>query len=90
MGLDGAAIANAFGLAGSMAGGLMAFVADGSWSKWLHAGWAAHGGIVAAQMAAEGFRGPAGVLDGRHNLYAALLAGEDLSPDGPAKFRAET
>ena len=90
MGLDGAAIANAFGLAGSMAGGLMAFVADGSWSKWLHAGWAAHGGIVAAQMAAEGFRGPAGVLDGRHNLYAALLAGGDLSPDGPARIRAET
>ncbi|MXW93442.1 MAG: MmgE/PrpD family protein [Rhodospirillaceae bacterium] len=79
-GLDGAAIANAFGLAGSMAGGLMAFVADGSWSKWLHAGWAAHGGIVAAQMAAEGFRGPAGVLDGRHNLYAALLDGEDVPP----------
>lgn len=80
MGLDGAAIANAFGLAGSMAGGLMAFVADGAWSKWLHAGWAAHGGIVAVQMAAQGFRGPAGVLDGRHNLYAALLAGEDVSP----------
>lgn len=81
-GLDGAAIANAFGLAGSMAGGLMAFVADGSWSKWLHAGWAAHGGIVAAQMAAQGFRGPAGVLDGRHNLYAALLTGDDVSPAG--------
>lgn len=80
MKLDGAAIAHAFGLAGSMAGGLMAFVADGSWSKWLHAGWAAHGGIVAAQMAAQGFRGPAGVLDGRHNLYAALLAGEAVSP----------
>lgn len=78
--LDGAGVANAFGLAGSMASGLMAFIADGSWSKWLHAGWAAHGGIVAAQMAAEGFRGPAGVLDGRHNLYGSLLAGEDLDP----------
>ena len=84
MRLDGAAIADAFGLAGSMAGGLMAFIADGSWSKWLHAGWAAHGGIVAAQLAAQGFRGPAGVLDGRHNLYAALLAGEDVAPDGLA------
>ena len=90
MGLDGAAIANAFGLAGSMAGGLMAFVADGSWSKWLHAGWAAHGGIVAAQMAAQGFRGPAGVLDGRHNLYAALLAGEDIAPADPAEIGTET
>ena len=35
-------------------------------------------------MAAQGFRGPAGVLDGRHNLYAALLAGEDVAPDGLA------
>lgn len=85
MALDGAAIANAFGLAGSMAGGLMAFVADGSWSKWLHAGWAAHGGIVAAQMAAQGFRGPTGVLDGRHNLYAALLAGEEIPPASKAE-----
>lgn len=78
MKLDGAAIADAFGLTGSLSAGLMAFIADGAWSKWLHAGWAAHGGIVAAQLASTGFRGPAGVLDGRHNLYAALLAGEDL------------
>lgn len=78
MRLNGEAMANAFGLAGSMAGGLMAFLDDGSWSKWLHAGWAAHGGIVAAQLADRGFRGPAGVLDGRHNLYDAFLSGETV------------
>lgn len=78
MRLNGEAMANAFGLAGSMAGGLMAFLDDGSWSKWLHAGWAAHGGIVAAQLAGRGFRGPAGVLDGRHNLYDAFLSGETV------------
>ena len=74
--LDGEALSNAFGLTGSMSSGLMAFIADGSWSKWLHAGWAAHGGVVAAQLASEGFRGPAGVLDGRHNLYSAMLAND--------------
>jgi 2-methylcitrate dehydratase PrpD len=74
--LDGEALSHAFGLTGSMSSGLMAFIADGSWSKWLHAGWAAHGGVVAAQLAAEGFRGPAGVLDGRHNLYSAMLDGD--------------
>jgi 2-methylcitrate dehydratase PrpD len=56
-----------------MSGGLMAFADDGTWSKWLHAGWAAHGGIIAAQLAAQGFRGPRGVLDGRHNLFAAFI-----------------
>lgn len=75
IGLDGERMASAFGLAGSMSGGLMAFLEDGSWSKWVHPGWAAHGGIVAAGLAAEGFRGPAGVLDARFNLYDALLGG---------------
>jgi len=71
--LSAVATADALGLAASMSGGLMAFVDDGSWSKWLHAGWAAHGGIMAAQLAAQGFRGPRGVLDGRHNLFAAFI-----------------
>lgn len=71
--LSAAATADALGLAASMSGGLMAFVDDGSWSKWLHAGWSAHGGIVAAQLAAQGFRGPRGVLDGRHNLFSAFI-----------------
>ena len=75
IGLDGERMASAFGLAGSMAGGLMAFLEDGSWSKWVHPGWAAHGGIAAAGLAAEGFRGPAGVLEARFNLYDALLGG---------------
>jgi 2-methylcitrate dehydratase PrpD len=72
-GLDGEKLANAFGLAGSMSGGLMEFMTDGTWSKWLHTGWSAHGGIIAAQMAGDGFRGPETVLDGRHGLYAAFV-----------------
>ena len=72
-GLDGGQIANAFGLAGSMSGGLLEFLADGTWSKWLHTGWSAHGGIIAAQMAGDGFRGPETVLDGRNGLYDAFI-----------------
>ncbi len=78
MELDGERIASAFGLAGSMSGGLMVFLEDGSWSKWVHPGWAAHGGIIAAGLAAEGFRGPAGVFDARFNIYDALLAGDPV------------
>lgn len=84
--LSAQAAADALGLAASMSGGLMAFVDDGAWSKWLHAGWAAHGGIVAAQLAAQGFRGPRGALDGRHNLFGAFVelpapAAEDFCGD---------
>ena len=82
LGLSGEQLSWAFGLAASMSGGLMAFIADGGWSKWLHAGWAAHGGFIAAELAGRGFRGPEHVLDGGHDLFAALLHGEpiDRSP----------
>jgi 2-methylcitrate dehydratase PrpD len=82
MHLSAESAAAAVGLAASMAGGLMAFLADGSWSKWLHLGWGDFGGILAAQLAADGFRGPAGALDGRHNLYAAFLG------NPPVEFHA--
>ncbi len=75
--LTGTQTAWALGLAASMSGGLMAFQADGTWSKWLHVGWAAHGGITAAELATRNFRGPRTALDGAGNLYAALLAGEE-------------
>lgn len=72
----------AMGLAASMSGGLRAFAVDGGWSKWLHVGWAAHGGIVAAQMAAHGFRGPEHVLEGGYDLYSALLHGDTVDRSG--------
>jgi 2-methylcitrate dehydratase PrpD len=72
----------AMGLAASMSGGLRAFAVDGGWSKWLHVGWAAHGGIVAAQMAGRGFRGPEHVLEGGYDLYSALLHGETIDRTG--------
>lgn len=72
-GLDARATAEAMGLAGSMAGGLMEFVTDGAWSKWLHTGWSTHGGILAAQLAGAGFLGPVSVLEGGQGLYASFL-----------------
>jgi 2-methylcitrate dehydratase PrpD len=80
--LPAPSIASAAGLAASMSGGLLAFTADGAWSKWLHLGWGGFGGILAAQLAASGFRGPLGALDGRHNLFASFLAGASPTTDG--------
>lgn len=65
--------ANALGIAGSQASGLMEFLADGSQTKPLHAGWAAHAGILAAALAAHGASGPASVLEGRFGLLASFV-----------------
>ena len=56
---------NAFGIAGSMAAGSLEFLAEGAWTKRLHPGNAAQNGIQAALLAAEGFRGPSKILEGR-------------------------
>jgi 2-methylcitrate dehydratase PrpD len=74
------AAASAAGLAASMSGGLLAFLEDGSWSKWLHVGWGNLGGVLAADFAGAGFRGPLGALDGRHNLYEAFIGAEIAGP----------
>jgi 2-methylcitrate dehydratase PrpD len=49
----------------------MEYLADGSQTKPLHAGWAAHAGVVAAALAAHGAGGPASVLEGRFGLLAS-------------------
>ena len=82
LGLDRAGLVNAFGLAGSLAAGIIEYLADGSWTKRMHAGWAAQAGIRAARMAGAGFRGPTTVFEGTHGFYFAF-AGDtrpDLSP----------
>ena len=45
---------------GAMAGGIIEYLAEGAWTKRLHAGWAAQSGIRAALLGRGGFpgRGP--------------------------------
>jgi 2-methylcitrate dehydratase PrpD len=72
-GLDAARTADALGIAGSMASGLFEYLADGSTTKTLHPGWAAHAGILAARLAAHGATGPASVLEGRFGVMATYF-----------------
>src|SRR2546423_5907046 len=60
---------NALGIAGSMAAGIIEYVAEGAWTKRLHPGWAAQSGIRAADLARAGFVGPRTVLEGTHGFY---------------------
>ena len=75
-GLAAAQLADALGLSGSMAAGLLEFLTDGTWAKRIHAGWAAHGGLAAARLAGEGFTGPRAVLDGRFGFFRSHLGAD--------------
>ncbi|MGC2413795.1 MAG: MmgE/PrpD family protein, partial [Stellaceae bacterium] len=65
LGLDAAKMANALGLAGSLAGGLLEFArGDGGMVKRLHLGRASEAGVLAASLAAAGFTGPRTIIEG--------------------------
>ena len=84
MGLSPSALAQAQGLALSMASGSLQFIEDGAWTKRLHPGWAAQAAITATTFAAHGVPGPTLAYEGRYGLFrlhlsAAGLAGADLA-----------
>jgi len=62
----------AFGIAGSMASGLLEYLTEGAWTKRLHPGWAAQSGLRAAVLARTGFFAPRTVFDGPHGLFHAF------------------
>ncbi len=65
-------LVHAFGICGSQAGGIIEYLADGSWTKRLHPGWAAHAGVAAVILARAGFTGPETVFEGAHGFYQAF------------------
>jgi 2-methylcitrate dehydratase PrpD len=67
--LNARQIVDALGIAGSMASGIIEYLAEGAWTKRLHAGWAAQSGIRAALLARQGFVGPRTVFEGVHGLF---------------------
>lgn len=69
IGLDAERMTRAMGIAASMASGIIEYLADGSSTKRLHAGWAAHCGYRAALFAEQGFTGPKSVIEGTHGFY---------------------
>lgn len=72
LGLDARQQARAFGLAGSMASGILEYLSEGAWTKRLHPGWAAQSGLRAAILARTEFFAPRTVLDGPHGFFHAF------------------
>lgn len=73
--------ANALGIAGSMASGIIEYLAEGTSTKRLHPGWAAQSGLRAAALAENGFTGPRTVFEGEHGFFRAFA-----HPDIPRDF----
>ena len=70
-----------FGICGSQSSGVIEYLADGTWTKRMHPGWAAHGGVIATLLAREGFRGPEKVFEGTHGFFQSF--------GGPTEYRFE-
>jgi 2-methylcitrate dehydratase PrpD len=95
LGLDAPQMVNALGIAGSMAGGIIEYLADGTSTKRLHAGWAAQAGVQAALLARGGFTGPRTVFEGTHGLFNGFARSRDgdyakLTEDFGRRWVAET
>ena len=69
MGLDRRQTVDALGNAGSLASGIIEYLAEGAWTKRLHPGWSAKAAIAAARIGKAGFFGPRTVLEGTHGLF---------------------
>ena len=72
LGLNRKQTVDALGIAGSMSSGIIEYLAEGAWTKRLHAGWAARIGLHAARIAQHGFLGPRTVFEGTHGLFYAF------------------
>ena len=68
---------NALGISGSMASGIIEYLAEGTWTKRMHPGWAAQSGYRAARMAKEGFTGPRTLFEGEHGFFHAFANKDD-------------
>lgn len=86
--LKSSVLVSALGLAGTQAAGLWQTRHESdSMAKQLHAGHAAHAGVLAAFLSAQSFQGPRSILEGEQGFFAAMCPGTDpkdvlVNPDG--------
>ncbi len=88
LGLKKKDLVSALGISLSQAASSLEFLADGAWTKRFHPGWSAHSGILAAKLAAAGFKGPTGGISGKYGFLSSYsdnarpeLAIENLEDD---------
>ena len=74
LGLTQEQMVQAFGIAGSLCSGLLAFskAGNGGMVKRLHIGRASESGVLAARLAKSGFTGPDTILEGKFGVFDAF------------------
>lgn len=72
-GLSQQSLTDAQGIALSVGAGSLQFLDDGSWTKRMHPGWAAVGGLTAVALAKAGFPAPREAYEGRFGLFASHI-----------------
>ncbi|MFL9920622.1 MmgE/PrpD family protein [Paraburkholderia fungorum] len=77
LGLSPTQMLDAFGSAGTQASGLWEFLRDAADSKQLHTAMAAANGLMAAQLAADGFKGATHILEGAQGMAAGMSSDAD-------------
>ncbi|CDY75121.1 MmgE/PrpD family protein [Caballeronia glathei] len=77
LGLSPLQMLDAFGSAGTQASGLWEFLRDAADSKQLHTAMAAANGLMAAQLAADGFKGATHILEGAKGMAAGMSSDAD-------------
>jgi len=98
LGLAADGIVAAQGIAASTASGVQVFLEEGAWTKRMHPGWAAVGGITAAVLASKGFKAPSRPYEGRFGFFdthiqhpsAPIDVGAELNSLGEVWELAET
>jgi 2-methylcitrate dehydratase PrpD len=75
--VDARTWASAQGIAGSMASGIIEYLAEGTSTKRMHPGWAAQAGLRAVDLARAGFDGPRTVWEGTHGFMHAFARGAE-------------
>jgi len=75
--LDGERMLHAFGSAGTQAAGLWEFLRDAADSKQLHTAHASSAGLMAAQLASQGFTGARRILEGAQGMAAGMAKDAD-------------
>lgn len=74
LGLDAERTAHALAIAAGLGGGILQSMREGQHVKALQAGYAAHGGVLAALLAGRGVPGPRRSFEGELGFYATYLS----------------
>ncbi len=72
IGSDIKQMSSALGIVGSMASGIIEYLAEGTSTKRLHPGWASGCGYQSANIAKSGFLGPRTVFEGKHGAFKSF------------------